>query len=102
MGSLPTDQKLGTEQHTGMSGFLRSHWPNDLTMRGRTQERSCIHLNEEHEVQYWMGSMGISREQLVVAVTEVGSSPDKIREYLHISRANTVPALLELVIWLGN
>ena len=55
--------------------------PDDLTNRG-AQDRSRISITEEHEVQYWTKSLGVSREELERAVRSVGNSADAVRRAL--------------------
>lgn len=45
-------------------------------------DRSRIALGEEHEVRYWTEALNTSRERLEEAVGKVGSSVDRVREYL--------------------
>ena len=45
-------------------------------------DRSRINLSEEHEVRYWTHALGVSKEQLAVAVQAVGSSADRVRAHL--------------------
>ncbi|MFC5462972.1 DUF3606 domain-containing protein [Massilia niabensis] len=46
------------------------------------QDRSRINVNEEHEVRYWTEALGVNREQLEKAVSEVGVSANAVREHL--------------------
>jgi hypothetical protein len=55
--------------------------PDDMKNRG-AQDRSRINLSEEHEVRYWTHALGVSKEQLAVAVQAVGSSADRVRAHL--------------------
>lgn len=50
------------------------------------QDRHFINLSEHYEVRDWTNSLGVTEEQLREAVTAVGSSADKVREYLSHSR----------------
>jgi len=54
---------------------------DDTTNRG-AQDRSRININEEHEVRYWTGALGVTREQLEAAVQAVGVSAAAVREHL--------------------
>ena len=45
-------------------------------------DRSRINTSQDHEVRYWTEELGVSAEQLQAAVKAVGSSADKVREYL--------------------
>ena len=55
--------------------------PDDKTNRG-AQDRSRINVNEDHEVRYWMQTLGVSEEQLREAVAAVGVSADAVRQHL--------------------
>lgn len=54
---------------------------DDLKDRG-PQDRARINLEEEHGVRYWTHALGVSKEQLAVAVKAVGSSADRVRAHL--------------------
>jgi hypothetical protein len=54
---------------------------DDPKNRG-AQDRARINLGEEHELRYWTGALGVSREQLAAAVQAVGSSADRVRAHL--------------------
>lgn len=54
---------------------------DDKTNRG-AQDRSRINTSEDYEMQYWTKALGVNAEQLKEAVKAVGSSADKVREYL--------------------
>ena len=41
-----------------------------------------IHTTEEHDIQYWMDVLEVSREQLADALCAVGNSVEAVREYL--------------------
>jgi hypothetical protein len=53
----------------------------DLTNRGQP-DRSKINMREDHEVQYWMKHLGVSREELQSAVDKVGDSAAAVRKQL--------------------
>ena len=55
--------------------------PDDLDNRG-TPDRYRISLNEDHEVQYWTKTLGVSREELERTVRLVGNSADAVRRAL--------------------
>lgn len=44
---------------------------DDLKNRGM-QDRIRININEPYEVEYWMKTLGVSKEQLEAAVRNVG------------------------------
>ena len=46
-------------------------------------DRERINMSEDYEVRDWTESLGVSRENLQEAVDAVGSSADKVREYLN-------------------
>ena len=39
-------------------------------------------MSEDYEVRDWTKSLGVTRERLQKAVDAVGTSADKVREYL--------------------
>ena len=39
-------------------------------------------LEEPHEVRSWMDSLGVTEKELRAAVSAVGNSAEKVREYL--------------------
>jgi len=51
---------------------------DDLKNRG-PQDRSRIAMHEEHEVRYWTKALGVSKDELAMAVAKVGSSADAVR-----------------------
>ncbi|MFN9475961.1 DUF3606 domain-containing protein [Acidovorax sp.] len=50
------------------------------------QDRHFINLSEQYEVRDWSNSLGVTEAQLREAVAAVGSSADKVREYLSHAR----------------
>jgi hypothetical protein len=54
---------------------------DDTSQRG-PQDRSRINMNQAHEVKYWTQALGVSEAELSRAVGAVGSSADKVREFL--------------------
>jgi hypothetical protein len=54
---------------------------DDSNVRG-PQDRSRINLSQDYEVRYWTQELGVSKDALEKAVDEVGSSADRVREYL--------------------
>ena len=46
------------------------------------QDRARINVNEEYEVRHWTEALGVTREQLEKAVSEVGVSANAVREHL--------------------
>ena len=51
----------------------------DLTGK---QDRDRINTSENYELRYLEEKMGVSREQLLQAIHEVGNIRDKVEEYL--------------------
>ncbi len=45
-------------------------------------DRNFINLNERYEVRDWTNSLGVTEMELREAVAAVGTSADKVREYL--------------------
>lgn len=45
-------------------------------------DRNFINLSEPYEVRDWTNSLGVTETQLREAVAAVGSSADKVRQYL--------------------
>jgi hypothetical protein len=54
---------------------------DDKRIRGEP-DRSRINLNEDYEIRYWTEQLGVTREQLAVAVKKVGNSADAVRKLL--------------------
>ncbi|HEX8300120.1 DUF3606 domain-containing protein [Sphingomonas sp.] len=46
------------------------------------QDRARINMSEDYEVRDWSESLGVTPERLQEAVDAVGSSAEKVREYL--------------------
>lgn len=46
------------------------------------QDRARVNMNEEWEVNYWRKEFGCTRHELRAAVKAVGTSVEKVREYL--------------------
>ena len=55
---------------------------SDNLQKAGSQDRSRINVHEEWEVRYWTEALGISKEQLIDAVKQVGPVADKVREHL--------------------
>jgi hypothetical protein len=45
-------------------------------------DRAFINLNEPYEVRDWTNSLGVTETELREAVAAVGSSAEKVRQYL--------------------
>jgi len=54
---------------------------DDLKNKGQ-QDRSKIHMHEEHEVRYWTRQLGVSKEELQKAVDKVGNGAATVRKQL--------------------
>jgi hypothetical protein len=54
---------------------------DDLKNRG-AQDRSRVNVHEAHEVRYWTGKWGITKEQLVKAVQRAGVSAQAVAREL--------------------
>jgi hypothetical protein len=63
---------------------------DDTTQRGPS-DRSRINLTQEHEVRYWTQALGVSEAELSRAVGAVGSSADKVREFLRAKGGSKLP-----------
>lgn len=47
------------------------------------QDRKRVDVHQEHEVRWWTQKWGVSREELEKAVQAVGTSVNKVEEYLN-------------------
>ena len=54
---------------------------DDKNNRGQ-QDRSRININEDYELAYWTKELGVSREELRLAVDIAGPSADAVRRQL--------------------
>lgn len=45
-------------------------------------DRDRINVHEDYELQEWATSLGVTKEQIKEAVEAVGTSAEKVREYL--------------------
>jgi len=64
---------------------------DDTSQRG-PQDRSRINMTQAHEVRYWTQALGVSEAELSRAVGAVGSSADRVREFLGSQSRNKGPA----------
>ena len=55
--------------------------PDNTDLRGQ-QDRERINTSENYELRYMEEKLGVSREQLLQAIHEVGNSREKVEEYL--------------------
>jgi hypothetical protein len=55
---------------------------SDNLQKSGQQDRSRINVHEEWEVRHWTEALGVTREELEKAVSEVGVSADAVRQHL--------------------
>jgi hypothetical protein len=55
---------------------------SDNLQKSGQQDRSRINVHEEWEVRHWSEALGVSREALEKAVSEVGVSAEAVRAHL--------------------
>ena len=55
--------------------------PDDRSQRA-SPDNQRIDINDAYEVRNWCKSLNVTPEQLSVAVGKVGTSVDKVRQYL--------------------
>jgi len=53
---------------------------DDLDNRGNA-DRIRINVHEDHEVRYWTGKLGVSRDELERAVAKVGPMTKDVEAY---------------------
>jgi hypothetical protein len=58
---------------------------DDKTKTG-PQDAKLVNVNEDYELRYWTGKFGVSPEKLKEAVKAVGTSANKVGEFLQTSR----------------
>lgn len=46
------------------------------------EDGKLISLSEDHELDYWTGALGVSRDELRAAVEAVGHSAEAVRAHL--------------------
>lgn len=54
---------------------------DDLKQTGR-QDDERINVNQDHELTYWSGKLGVSRDQLREAVAKVGPMRKAVEQHL--------------------
>jgi len=54
---------------------------DDRNQRG-PRDASRINLSEDYEVRYWTEALGVSEDELRIAVQAAGSSTKAVREHL--------------------
>jgi hypothetical protein len=55
---------------------------SDNLQKAGQQDRKRINVHEEWEVRHWTEALGVSREALEKAVSEVGVSAEAVRQHL--------------------
>ncbi len=59
--------------------------PDDPKTTGPLDSRR-VNIHEDHEVKYWTKEFGVSKEELKMAVMEVGTSAEAVKKYLKNSQ----------------
>ncbi len=59
--------------------------PDNPNLRGEP-DRSLIHMNQPHEVEYWTRRLGCTRQRLQQAVNAVGNSVAKVTAWLQANK----------------
>src|SRR4029453_9647216 len=59
----------------------RTIMADDTNLRSG-QDRARINLSQDHEVRYWIKTLGVTEDELRAAVQQVGSSADRVREHI--------------------
>ncbi|HEX8517945.1 MAG TPA: DUF3606 domain-containing protein [Bacteroidia bacterium] len=54
----------------------------DNKSKQNAQDSGRINIHEEYEVRYWTEKFGCTKAQLVEAVNRVGTSSEKVGEFL--------------------
>jgi len=54
---------------------------NKNTKQGAS-DSGLINVHEEYEVSYWIQILGVTKDELIEAVEEVGTSSEFVRDYL--------------------
>jgi hypothetical protein len=55
---------------------------NRLTKEKEPADTTRINIYEEHELNYWIKELNVSKEELRMAVMEVGTSAEAVKKYL--------------------
>jgi hypothetical protein len=58
---------------------------DDLKQTGK-QDDQRINIDQDHELTYWAGKLGVSRDELRIAVAKVGPMANAVESHLR-SRA---------------
>ena len=59
--------------------------PDDPKTTGPLDSRK-VNIHEDHEVKYWTKEFGVSKEELKMAVMEVGTSAEAVKKYFKNSQ----------------
>jgi hypothetical protein len=59
---------------------------NDIN--GRLRDTRSIDFQDENEIQYWIKYFQTNRDELYAAVSAVGASAQKVKEYLATKEQN--------------
>lgn len=54
---------------------------DNLNLAG-AQDRAHINIHEDHEVRYWTGALGVTKDELAAAVKAAGTSAAAVRKHL--------------------
>lgn len=54
---------------------------DNLQLAG-AQDRAHINIHEDHEVRYWTGALGVTKDELAAAVKAAGTSAAAVRQHL--------------------
>lgn len=54
----------------------------DDKQKNGSADRGRININEGYELDYWSNKFGVSKDKLKAAVQMVGTSADKVEDYL--------------------
>ncbi|MGQ7855598.1 DUF3606 domain-containing protein [Pedobacter sp. WC2501] len=54
----------------------------DDKLKNGSADRGRININEGYELDYWSNKFGVSKDKLKAAVQIVGTSADKVEDYL--------------------
>ena len=69
-----------TTRAIALLSYKEWHMSDDKTQIAH--DRAFINLSEPYEIRDWTNSLGVTETQLREAVAAVGSSAEKVRQYL--------------------
>jgi hypothetical protein len=49
---------------------------------GNKHDKYAININDKHEIEYWSTKFGVSAEDLLKAVEDVGNSSINVKEHI--------------------